>query len=252
MHARRLPASHGILWLIASFRLFRANPPLLASLTMAYLFLAIVINALPHVGPFIVPLALPAIIVVIANGCRVIERGRGISMIAMTHGLKPHRIDLVRLGGLHLLGAIAILFVSTLVEGGQFSLTGPAPVLSDEEMVGFMARLFVIAIPVIAAFWFAPLLTGWDGVAPLKAVFFSFIAWWRNWRAFVVYGMATLTVAVVLPGLVQIIASAISDALYGALLVVLKLAIIFVLAPTMMAGVYVSYQDVFHGPSETD
>lgn len=252
MHARRLPASHGVLWLVASFRLFRANPPLLASLTMAYIFLAIVVNALPHIGPFIVPLALPAVIVVIANGCRAIERGRGISMIAMSHGLKTHRIDLVRLGGLHLLGAIVILFVSTLVEGGQFSLSGPNRAISDEEMVGFMARLFVIAIPVIAAFWFAPLLTGWDGVAPLKSVFFSFVACWRNWRAFLVYGLAAVTVAIVLPGLVQIVASAISKALYEALLVALKLAIIFILAPTMMAGVYVSYRDVFHGPSDAE
>jgi hypothetical protein len=252
MHARRLPASHGILWLGASFRLFRANPPLLASLTMAYLFLAIMVNALPHVGPFIVPLALPAVLVIIANGCRAIERGRGVSMLAMVHGLKPHRIALVRLGGLHLIGAIVILFVSAVVEGGPFSLAGPGPALSDEEMVGFMARLFVIAIPVIGAFWFAPLLTGWDGVAPMKSVFFSFVAFWRNWRAFVVYGLATVTIAIVLPGIAQIVASAISKALFDALLVILKLAIIFILAPTMMAGVYVSYLDVFHGPNEPE
>ena len=252
MHARRLPASRGIFWLVASFRLFRANPPLLATLTMAYIFLAIMVNALPHVGPFIVPLALPAVIVIIANGCRAIERGRGISVIAMTHGLKAHRVALVRLGGLHLLGAIVILFISTLVEGGQLSLAGPSRPLSDEDMVAIVARLFVIAIPVIAAFWFAPLLTGWDGVAPLKSVFFSFVACWRNWRAFVVYGLASVTVAIVLPGLVQIIASAVSKALYDALLVMLKLAIIFILAPTMMAGVYVSYRDVFHGPGEGD
>jgi len=252
MHARRLPASHGIVWLVASFRLFRANPPLLSALTMAYIFLAIMVNALPHVGPFIVPLALPAVIVVIANGCRAIERGRGVSMIALVHGLKTHRIALVRLGGLHLLGAIIILFISTAVEGGQLSMAGPSPAISDEDMAGFVTRLFVIAIPVIAAFWFAPLLTGWDGVAPLKSVFFSFVAFWRNWRAFVVYGLAAIAVAIVLPGLLQIVASAISKSVHDALLVALKLAIIFILAPTMMAGVYVSYRDVFHGSSAID
>jgi hypothetical protein len=252
MHARRLPASHGILWLAASFRLFRANPPLLSALTMAYIFLAIVVNALPRIGPFLVPLALPAMIVVVANGCRAIERGRGVSLIAMTHGLKMHRIALVRLGGLHLLGAIIILFISTAIEGGQISLADSAKTISEEEIVGFMARLFVIAIPVISAFWFAPLLTGWDGVAPMKAVFFSFVACWRNWRAFAVYGLAAVMVAIVLPGLLQILASAISKTLYEILLVVLKMAIIFILAPTMMAGVFVSYQDVFHGPAEAD
>jgi hypothetical protein len=252
MQARRLPARHGIFWLVASFRLFRANPPLLSALTMAYLFLAIMVNALPSFGPFIVPLALPAIIVIIANGCRAIERGRGISPVALSHGLKTRRTALVRLGGLHLLGAIVILFVSTLVEGGQFNIARATRPVSDEEAIGFVVRLFVIAIPVIAAFWFAPLLTAWDGVAPLKSVFFSAVAFWRNWRAFAVYGLVAILVAIVLPGLLQVLASAISKTAFGIVQTVLKLAILFVLAPTMMAGVYVSYQDVFHGPAETE
>jgi hypothetical protein len=119
-------------------------------------------------------------------------------------------------------------------------------------MVGVMLRLFIIAIPAVAAFWFAPLLTGWDGVTPLKSVFFSFIAAWRNWRAFAVYVLAVVTVAIILPGLLLITANAISKTLVDVLSVVLKMATIFVLAPTMMASVYISYRDVFHGPDQAD
>lgn len=250
MQARRLPARHGFLWLIASFRLFRANPPLLTALTMAYLFVVVAVNLLPLIGPFLVPLALPALIVVLANGCRAIERGGGIGGVALTHGIQQHRVSLVRLGGLHLLGSIVILAASTIIEGGQLSLVGPGKTIDEEQMLATMARLMIIALPVVTAFWFAPLLTAWDEVPPLKSVFFSFIACWRNWRAFAVYGLAIASVAIALPGLLLIAAGAISANLVNVLSLALKMVLIFVMAPVMMASVYVSYQDVFHGPAE--
>lgn len=249
MQARRLPARHGFLWLIASFRLFRANPPLLTALTMAYLFLIVAVNLLPLVGPFLVPLALPALIVVLANGCRAIERGGGVGKVALTFGVQQHRVPLVRLGGLHLLGSMFILAASVLMEGGQPSLVGPDKTLDEQQMLAMMARLMVVALPVITAFWFAPLLTAWDDVSPLKSVFFSFVAAWRNWRAFAVYGLSVSLVAIVLPGLLLIAAGAISGVLVNVLAIALKMALIFVVAPTLMASVYISYQDVFHGPA---
>lgn len=249
MQARRLPARHGFLWLIASFRLFRANPPLLTALTMAYLFLIVAVNLLPLVGPFLVPLALPALIVVLANGCRAIERGGGVGAVALTFGVQQHRVPLVRLGGLHLLGSMFILAASVLMEGGQPSLVGPDKTVDEQHMLAMMARLLIVALPVITAFWFAPLLTAWDDVAPLKSVFFSFVAAWRNWRAFAVYGLSAGLVAIALPGLLLIAAGAISVVLVNVLSIALKMALIFVVAPTLMASVYVSYQDVFHGPA---
>jgi hypothetical protein len=249
MQARRLPARHGLLWLIASFRLFRANPPLLTALTMAYLFLIVAVNLLPLVGPFLVPLALPALIVVLANGCRAVERGGGVGSVALTFGLQQHRVSLVRLGGLHLLGSMIILAASMLMDGGQPSMAGADKTVDEEEMLATMARLMIVALPVITAFWFAPLLTGWDDVPPLKSVFFSFFAAWRNWRAFAIYGLSVATVAVALPGLLLIVASAISPILVNVLSIMLKMALIFVVAPTLMTSVYISYQDVFHGPT---
>ncbi len=249
MQARRLPARHGFLWLIASFRLFRANPPLLTALTMAYLFLIVAVNLLPLVGPFLVPLALPALIVVLANGCRAIERGGGVGTVALTFGVQQHRVPLVRLGGLHLLGSMIILVASLLMEGGQPSLAGPDKTLDEEQMLATMARLLIVALPVVTAFWFAPLLTAWDEVSPLKSVFFSFVAAWRNWRAFAVYGLSVTLVAIALPGVLLIAAGAISVVLVNVLSIALKMALIFVMAPTLMASVYISYQDVFHGPA---
>lgn len=250
MQARRLPARHGFLWLVASLRLFRANPPLMTALTMAYLFVVVAVNLLPLIGPFLLPLALPALIVVLANGCRAIERGGGVGTVVLAQGLQKRRVELVRLGGLHLLGSMLILAVSMIMEGGQVSLLAPGKPMDEDEMLASMARLLLVALPVVTAFWFAPLLTAWDEVAPLKSVFFSFIASWRNWRAFAVYGLAVGAIAIAVPGLLLITASAISAAAVNVLAVALKMLLFFVMAPILMASVYISYQDVFHGPAE--
>ena len=243
MQARLLPARHGALWLLAGLRLFRRNPALLGTLTLGYVFLVAAINFLPYVGPFLLPLALPALVVVIANGCRAIERGVLPNAIALTRGVREHRVELVQLGGLHLLGSLAILAINAFFDNGATAAT------ADEEDIALaMLRLLIIAIPVIMAFWFAPLLTAWDGAGPLKSVFFSVIAAWRNWRAFLVYGASTLVVAVILPASLLIAAGAVAKPLAQALAVIMPLALIFVAAPVLTASVYLSYQDVFHPP----
>jgi hypothetical protein len=247
MQARRLPARHGFLWLIASFKLFRTNPPLITALTMAYMFVIVMVNLLPYIGPFLLPLALPSLIVVLANGCRAIQRGGGVGSVALTFGVQKRRVELVRLGGLHLFGSLVILVASSIMEGGQLSLFAPGKSMEEDEMIAAMARLMLVALPVVAAFWFAPLLTAWDEITPMKSVFFSFVACWRNWRAFVVYGFAASIFAVIVPGLLLVTAGAISEALTNALSIAIKMVMLFVMAPIMMASVFVSYQDVFHG-----
>jgi hypothetical protein len=250
MYARRLPARHGLLWLLAAFRVFRMNPPLLSALTLGWVLLVMLAISLPPVGPLVVQLALPAMILVIANGCRAVESGRNISSIVLTQGVKSHSLALVRLGGLNLLGWIIILFIATAIEGATVSLANSTATVDEKQMVWIMARRLVISLPVIAAFWFAPLLVGWNDVTPLKAVFFSLVAAVRNWHVFVVYSLAVVIVAFAVPMLLLVVASLISQTLFGMLLVAFKMAFLFILVPTMMAGIYISYRDVFQATSD--
>jgi hypothetical protein len=240
MQARRLPARHGFLWLIASFKIFRSNPPLMTALTMGYMFVVVAVNLLPLIGPFLLPLALPTLIILLANGCRAIQRGGGVGGVALTFGIQKRRIELVHLGGLQLLGSITIYLLNT-----HFGVTDDS--MSDQEKLTAMLQLLVIAMPVVAAFWFAPLLTVWDEVSPTKAVFFSFVASWRNWRAFAMYGLTAGLIAIVIPGTLSIAVRALGEAFGKGLSIAVSMLLIFVVAPVMMASVFVSYQDVFHG-----
>lgn len=245
MQARRLPALSGARWLLAGFGLFRRNPPLLSALTLGYLMLVIGVNMIPWVGPVLLALALPSLAVVVANGCRFIDEGESPARGTLWRGLSEYRPALLRLGGLHLAASAMILAVSLVVEGGAFPWGGESP--SEDEIVGALARLLAIASPVLMAFWFAPLLVGWDGVPAAKSVFFSFVAAWRNWRAFLAYGLAIAVVAIVVPSLLLILAGLMSKGLLNVLSIALRMLLLFVLAPMLMASVYLSYKDVFHG-----
>ena len=197
MDARRLPARHGILWLLAGFALFRRNPPLMTALSFGYLLTVILVNVIPTIGPILLPLLLPALTVMLANGCRAIEGGRAFTGESLMFGLDAQRAGLIRLGVLHLVGS------SLLVLAG-FAFGEPIDIkdgMSPEEAQALLTDLgiiMVMASPLLMAFWFAPLLTGWNGVSAGKSLFFSFVASWRNWRAFAIYGLALAVVGAVL------------------------------------------------------
>jgi len=244
MQARQLPARHGVAWLLAGLQLFRRSPPLLTALTFAYLFVVLFLNLLPLIGPFLLPLALPALNTIVANGVRALEQGRPVNKLTLLHGLATNTTGLLHLGGLHVLGSVAILAISVLLEGGPQGL-GKLENADPAAMLAMFGRLLIVATPVLMAFWFAPLLVAWDGVPALKSVFFSFVAAVRNWRAFAAYVLAFATVGIAIPGLILILAGMVSPTLLNILSVALRMVLIFVLAPVLMASVYLSYRDVF-------
>ncbi len=244
MIARRLPANRGALWLLGGFALFQRNPPMLTLLTFTYLLLVVVINLIPAIGPFLLPLVLPLMTVILGNGCQSIELKGAYSPQDLLCDVPERQQAILHLGGLHLLASALMVLVSTVL-GLDLTLNEN---LSNEQLIDLAADLgmfLVLSIPLLMAFWFAPLLTLWDKVPATKSVFFSFVASWRNWRAFAMYGLAIGIVGIMLPGLILVIASLISSALVTVASVVLRMMMMFVLAPSLIASMYLSYRDVF-------
>jgi len=253
MHAQRLPAARGIFWLRASFALYRRNPPLLTTLTLGYLMVVAAFGLLQPIGQFLLPLFLPALTVILANGFRAVDLAQspGLPRTALIAGIAEHRGALLRLGLLHLAGTLAVLAIDLLIEGGNKS-----ELLLDmgEEtaQLTHMLRLMALAVPLFLAFWFAPLLTAWEGLQAAKSLFFSFVAAWRNWRAFIAYGLAVMLVGAFFPGLILIVASLLSKTLADILSVVLRAMLFLVFAPVLMASVYLSFRDVFQSVPAAD
>jgi hypothetical protein len=123
---------------------------------------------------------------------------------------------------------------------------GAAAAARDADVLGALLRLMLLAAPLIIAFWFAPFLTGWDRVSPLKSLFFSTVASWRNWRAFVMFAFAAIVVAGVVPGLLLILVSQIAGAATSVAFIAMRMVLVFLVAPVLTASIYISYRDIFH------
>lgn len=247
MQARLLPAARGVYWISAGFRLYRRNPPLLTTLTLGYLLLVLAFGQIQPVGPFLLPLLLPILTALIANGCRALDQG--LPRAALFAGLREQRAALLRLGGLHLVGTLLILAADLLLPGAgpvSVSETGDGAIgpLDDAELLWHTLRLMLISLPVLMAFWFAPLLTAWNGVPAAKSLFFSLVAVWRNWRAFLAYAATAVLVGVALPGLLLYASGLMSKPLVEIFSVVLRMLLVLVFAPVLMTGIYQSYRDI--------
>lgn len=250
MQARSLPARRGAFWLLAGFHVFRRNPPLLTALTLTYLLLVqLSVRLLPGLGPFLLPLALPALVLIVGNGARIADQGKLMQPGALLFGVKGNGPAMLRLGALHLLGACVFVGIILLLEGGGMQVVDIEKG-DDPDLLLALARLFVLAIPFLLAFLFAPYLTGWDGVPAAQSLFYSFVASLRNWPALLTYLLTVGLVAVGLPGLVLVVAGLLPEAVGHVVQIVIRMLMIFFMAPILTASLYVGYRDIFHAPTD--
>jgi len=254
MQAHRLPARHGLFWLAGGFLLYRRNPPLLSMLTFANMLLALMCSLLQPFGPFLLVLGSPLIIVLIANACAAIaEYGPlQLSPLMLLRGLREHTRLLLRLGVVQMacLILVTLLVDAVLPDIDPAALLKPSspgqpPVLPDTRQLGtLLLHLILVALAVLPAFWFAPLLTAWHGINPVKSVFFSLIAVWRNWRAFLVYVLAAGTLVLLIPALLMALFSLLPGFLGSLLGTAVQLLVLLMLAPMLATGAYCSYREI--------
>lgn len=244
-----VPARHGWAWLARGFFLFRKNPPMWTLLVFTYWILVALMNQIPIAGPLVATLFLPAFSVSFMVICEHLDRGDPLRPILLFAGFRARLPTLVTLGALYLLSIMLVLGISALADHGTLAnwvIYGTAP-SAEAIRDGSLSTALVIAAaagtPVVMAFWFAPVLAAWDGMNAAKALFFSFFASWRNWRAFLLYGavlsvagtalsMALVTTALLLRG-------------HPEMLRLGLIAAILVTMPTLFGSFYAAYRDVF-------
>jgi len=252
MQARTLPARQGLTWLKASFALYRRNPPLVTSAAMACLLAAVILGILPFIGPFLSLLMQPVLGLLMANVFACVDSERSITREALIEGVAQRHVALLQLGGLQLIMSVILTLISALL----LSLLGvEAPTSLDKVSIANGALLL---LPVIIqaslmgmVFWFAPILVGWHGLPPLKAMFFSFISIKRNFGAFVAH-FFNCFIVVMASGLLLTLGTLVAPGIHDALEGVLRFVLLIVMAPVFMASSYISYQAIFHVSVEVD
>jgi hypothetical protein len=240
LQARQVGARRGLDWIVEGFALFRRNPLIWIVLFSAYLLIGMVLSMVPMLGPIVLNLLAPVFVAGFMVGCRVLDRGGELEIGHLFAGFRHHAAQLITIGGIYLAGVIiivGIMFAGTdhtaleaVLAGKQMTPQETQAMLGDRFLLTSLVGLLFL-VPLIMAYWFAPILTAFHGLPGLAAMRQSFSACLRNVTPFLVYGLVSM---------VLLIIAAIPFGL-GLLIMI----------PTMIASLYVSYKDVFAGSLAT-
>lgn len=251
MQALTLPARRGWRWLFEGFMIFRKKPTLLSFLVVGYWVIMLLINAVPWIGQVVATVLIPVFSVSLMNACRLVSQGGPLPPQLLFSGFDRNPRALVVLGVIYLLCSLGIVAATALIDGGmlfKLLLFGTRPeqqVLLDSHILLAIQVALALFIPVMLAYWYAPVLVAWHDLPPGKALFFSLIAALRNWRVFMVYAVAVLIFGAFLPGVALAFIERLLAQAGDLFASVLTLFAILILLPTLYASFYVSYRDVF-------
>lgn len=252
-----VPAGRGWHWIKAGFRGFWAQPIVWIAIVFTHLLIMSLLTRL-QVGPAPLGIAITLVLVPFfsvgfMNIARTVADGQRPGLPLLFSGFRSTQKPLAMLGVIYLLAHVVLI--------GVLALTAPAggvpdPGLRDGGVEGTAMHIALLRgnliatalyLPIVAAFWYAPVLVAWQGHTAGKALFFSFFAFLANWRAFIVYGVLVTLIAVGLLGASMLVFGSIgkqgADALRLALPVYLA-----VLMPTLYASFFANYSEVFAAP----
>ena len=255
-----VPARTGLAWVKLGIRAFWRQPMALAALffmTMAAMSLATMI---PLVGPAVALALLPSATLAMMVAAAEAVQGRfptpAVLLVAFRTG-RQHLRDMLVLGALYAVGFLGVMGLSALIDGGQFAQVylGGAPLTREmAETPAFQGAMWLsmaLYLPLSLLFWHAPGLVHWHSIPPAKALFFSFIACWRNLAAFAVFFLAWIGVFIA-TGLVLALVTALLSALVGDIAAGLMIGAAMMLAAMFFASVVFTFRDCFSAPDGHD
>ncbi|AXS78713.1 BPSS1780 family membrane protein [Dechloromonas sp. HYN0024] len=251
MRAQTLPSAAGWSWIMTGFAIFRRNPLVLGMLVLTYWFTVIFLNILPFIGTLAASLIIPGLSVGLMQAARQVERGQPIGVQTLFGSLKENGRTLIALGALYLCCTLGILGLSALLDGGDMfhfmMASSRAERLAAEDADFIAPALFVMVMmtPVMMAYWFAPVLAAWHHLSLGRSLFFSLVACWINWRAFLVYGVGLMLVAGIAPGVLLGLLLLIFPDAANFIAAVITMPMVLVIAPTVFASFYACYRDIF-------
>lgn len=256
MKLRVVPARTGMLWVRLGMKAFFKQPLALAGLFFLFMACVSVLSIVPVLGNIMALALLPAATLGLMEASRMAAEGKfpmpRVLASALTAGKSTRQAMLV-LGGWYAVAFLGVMAVSALVDGGDFarlylvggSLSQEALLDSDFQMATWVA--LGLYLPVSLMFWHAPALVFWYGIAPVKSLFFSFMACKRNFGALTVFGLTWLGTFVLVGLAITLIGSLLgSPELAGAAM----FPVAMVMASMFFSSIYFTFRDSFELPPE--
>lgn len=218
-------------------------------LLFIYLIAAQLAIFVPLFGVVALLVVTPGLSVGVMTACREVVQNKRVLPTVLLAGFRNNGKQATRhlliLGGIY----AAMVFTLSLIAGALVDIGSLAPILlKGEEPSAEAVRQVYYALllgallytPIAMMFWFAPLLSAWHSVPPVKALFFSWTACWRNRGAFFTYAVLFALLMVAIPFFLEAL-----FALFGA-----QAVLSFLVTPyslLMLAILYCSFYATYRG-----
>jgi hypothetical protein len=245
MRLSNVPAATGITWMRLAVRTFVRQPLAFIGLFFLYLVAVSMLSLIPLVGDLVAMLVVPCIMLGLMAASREVHDGRFAKPSLLIMAVRP---GAAQARAFWVLGALYAALVA-LVYGVAPSFPPEAAKtgITPEMMAAMLSdpRLLVallLAVPVLMMFWHAPALVHWHGISPVKSLFFSVLACWRNRGALTVYVMTWMGISA-LAGIVVSVLSALLGSAQAMGMLVFPVGLL--LATVFHVGIYFSFRDSF-------
>jgi hypothetical protein len=263
-----VPARTGAEWVRLGLKTFWRQP--LAFISLFFLLMAIIstVSLLPLVGSLLAPILLPfmtlglMVATSVAHGGNpaqpaaagaVVQRPIGSAMlVAVIAAMRTEWRALVKLGVISAVYFALAVLLTGFIDGGELArayLLDQAPTPEVMASSDFqLARMFLMCLnlPLSLAMWHAPALVHWHRVEPVKSIFFSIVALFRNFGAYALFAVAWFGVfllAGIGMGLVATVLMSVgSGAFLGNMLIV---GTALVLAAMSLSSTWFTFRDSF-------
>ena len=216
MKLKVVPASRGLQWAQQGIRLCMSQPLGFVSLLGMIATLVMLLLGFQILGLVLVVIAMPLLWMSFMLATRRVMAGERITPAVLIEAAKDSadRKNWLKLGAMYGLGTLLVTMVAGLLGPDIEALADAVErasqdtsLLSDPVVQENMIWRLALSLPLSLAFWHTPALVYWGRVPPVKALFFSAVASWRNLGAFVVYGGVWLAVLLAAGLVIQVLGS---------------------------------------------
>jgi hypothetical protein len=265
MKLNLVPARTGAEWVRLGLKTFWRQP--LAFISLFFLLMAMIstVSVLPVLGSVVAPILLPFMTLglMVATSVAYTDNAEGLGsagdakrptgsamFVAVFGAMRAEWRSLVVLGVISAVYFVLAVLVTAAVDGGQLArayllddaLT-PEVIASSDFQVARML-LMCLNLPLSLAMWHAPALVHWHRVEPVKSIFFSVVALFRNFGAYALFGVAWFGVFL----LAGIAMGLVATVLIGAAVAVGNILIVgtaLVLAAMSLSSTWFTFRDTF-------
>lgn len=251
MKLQIVPARAGVQWVKLGCKTFFKQPLALSGLFFLFVAVTTIAGMIPILGFALALALLPACTLGLMAASREAASGKFPMPTVFLSAFRAGRQQLRAMLGLGALYGVSFLLAigcSALVDGGKFAgmyFSGTMPTMEaaqDPSMQAAMLVFMALQVLVSMMFWHAPALVHWHQVPPVKSVFFSIVACFRNFWAFTIYALTWLAVMMAAVLAVSLVVSlVVGPQLAGQIL----LPVILMVAAMFFTSVYFTFEACF-------